>query len=262
MSLLPSRPLGIFSLFLLASCGGGTKQQASSPSAPHHVTTVPDEPKVPSSMDVAQLSYALRGSEDTFRKCFMRSTNSRGRVSAQFGVQLDGSVRGVRIVESDVTDSGVQQCLVDELTRQRFSSQATVSHNRYTFYFRLTDPLNKQQRKKLLKEADRHAEEAVKLLPESKGTIDLDHVSEIVQARYPLYAHCYRDSILRRGESRGVIRFKIHIDAEGLVSRLEDAGSVMPDPYAVDCMAEGFSLMQFKPPQGPDALVRFSMELQ
>ena len=220
-----------------------------------------DDPPEREAMDPAKLSYALRGSEDDFRKCFMRAMDSRGAVATRFSVDASGTVTNARVTTTDITNAGVNQCLIDELRSQKFGTQPTLTDNSYTFVFRLTEPLSEHERKHRLKKADRE-HEALKLLPESKGTIDLGHVADIVQARYPLYAHCYRDSIRRRGESRGLVRFRLHIDATGHVSEVEDEGSVLPDPFAVDCMAEAFCLMSFNAPDGPGAVVRYSMELQ
>lgn len=213
-------------------------------------------------MDVAKLSYGLRGNEEDFRKCFMRSMGSRGTVTTQFSIDSSGAVHDARVVHSSIGQAGVEQCLIDELRSLDFGNQALPSENRFTFVFRLTEPLTDRQRKDLLKKAERQADQAIKLMPESRGTLDLDHVAEVVQARYSLYAHCYRDSIQRRGESRGVVRFRLHVDDAGSVVNVEDDGSVMPDPFAVDCMAEAFYLMRFDPPASSPVVLRYSMALE
>src|SRR5690606_39059901 len=122
-----------------------------------------------------------------------------------------------------------------------------------------------KQRENLLKKADADQRNSYELLPESRGTINAGSVDEIVQVNYPLYAHCYRDSIRRRGESRGLLRLRLHIDENGnyplyahcyrdsirrrgesrgllrlrlhidengRLTDIDDAGSVLPDPYA------------------------------
>jgi hypothetical protein len=213
-------------------------------------------------MDPDKLSYAMRGSEDDFRKCLMKSMGSRGTVATQFRVAQTGQVSGARVLGGSIQNESVTNCLVQELLAQNFSGQREETNNQYTFVFRLTDPLDQQQRRNLLKRADRNSNEALKLMPGSKGDIDLNHVADVVQARYPVYAHCYRDSIRRRGESKGLVRFILHIDPSGRVESIDDDGSVMPDPYAVDCMAEGFYLMTFDPPLGGPASVRYSLHLE
>jgi len=245
---------------LLFGCGAAPAE------SPKPVEEAPTQEAAPAPrlerMDTVRLSYALRGSEEGFRKCFMRSMESRGKVNVQFTVDNAGSVHGAQVLESSLGQHQVEQCLVDQLHELEFGNQSTPSVNRFTFVFRLTDPLSEKQRKALLQKAKRQSGEALKILPESKGTIDLNHVAEVVQAGYPLYAHCYRDSIQRRGESRGVVRFQLHINETGSVFDLKDEGSIMPDPFAVDCMAEAFYLMQFDAPnQGPTTL-RYTMELE
>ena len=222
----------------------------------------PDEPPEPEAMEVSKLSYALRGSEDDFRKCLMQAISARGKVETQFRVTTAGDVVGARVLSSSLHNESAESCLIRELMEQRLGPQATETVNRYTFVFRLTDPLTQKERKARLRKADSNTESALAVLPASQGTIDLAHIADIAQARYPLYAHCYRDSIRRRGESRGLVRFTLHIDEGGRVAEVKDDGSVLPDPYAVDCVAEAFYLMRFDPPQGPDAVVRYSLELQ
>lgn len=250
--------VSVISGIVLLACSSSQTKGATPEGGPDSAS---DDPPEREAMDAAKLSYALRGSEDDFRKCFMRSMDSRGAVAARFSVDANGDVTGARVTETSIENAGVNQCLLDELLTQSFGAQSAPTDNSFTFVFRLTDPLSEQDRKHLLKKADRE-HEALKIMPESKGSIDLGHVAEVVQARYPLYAHCYRDSIRRRGESRGLVRFRLHIDATGRVSEIEDEGSVLPDPFAVDCMAEAFYLMHFDAPDGPGAVVRYSMELQ
>ncbi len=213
-------------------------------------------------MEPDKLSYALRGSEDDFRKCLMRAMGSRGTVETELSVHLSGNVTSARVVGGSIKDASVANCLIDKLKSVRFSPQRTPSLNRYTFVFRLTDPLSKKERDKRLYLIDVRTNEALKVMKGSSGDIDLNHVAGVAQARYPLYAHCYRDSIKRRGQSRGVLRILLDIDAEGRVRGVEDDGSVMPDPYAVDCMAEAFYLMSFDPPTGGPVRVRYTIELE
>jgi hypothetical protein len=246
---------------LVLGCGAAT---TPSPQKTQQVSSKEASSPAPqlAPMDTVRLSYGLRGREEDFRKCFMRSMESRGKVNVQFSVDDAGTVHGARVVASSLGQSHVEQCLVDELLGLDFGNQPAPSVNQFTFVFRLTDPLSEKQRKALLQKAKRQSGESLKILPESRGTIDLNHVAEIVEAGYPLYAHCYRDSIQRRGESRGLVRFRLHINEAGSVFDLQDEGSIMPDPFAVDCMAEAFYLMRFEAPtEGPTTL-RYTMELE
>ena len=52
------------------------------------------------------------------------------------------------------------------------------------------------------------------------------------------------------------------LDEEGRLAQAEDAGSLMPDPFAVDCMTEAFYAMDFPKPQGGPATVRYHLELE
>jgi TonB family protein len=211
-------------------------------------------------LDPAKVSYFLRGSEETFRKCFMRSMGSRGAVAVRFVVEPTGSLSQATVVWSTIGSPLVDECLLEHVRAQRFGEASQKLEASWTFVFRLSDPIDDAQREKLLKEADAQEHDALRILPRSSGTIEANQVHEIVQARYPLYAHCYRDSIGRRGESRGLVRFELDIDEQGQPRRVQDAGSILPDAFAVDCVAEAFYAMRFPKPSGGAVAVEVALE--
>lgn len=242
--------------FVLAACGGASAEKSKSPDpvGPSHRGRPHLDPK--------KISFAMRGNEDTFRKCFMQSIGSRGFVSLRFNVNERGAVESTSVERSSIGKESVGACLVLRMGDQLFGEQPEPTLGRWTFVFNLTDPIDEKERKALLRESDRKGENSFQLLPESQGTIDAGRVDEIVQVNYPLYAHCYRDSIRRRGESRGLLRLHLQIDKEGHLIHVDDAGSVLPDPYAVDCMAEAFFSMNFPPPSGGDALIKYGIDFE
>jgi hypothetical protein len=241
----------------LAACSG-QKKQASSPQAAksNSAYTARDV------LEARKISYAMRGNENDYRKCFMQSIGSRGAVTLHFTVDTRGAVEEARVAWSSIGKSSVGECLVSRFLEQRFGEITHPAEGRWTFVFNLTDPIDDQQREKLLKKAATDKRNSYELLPESTGTIDAGRVDEIVQVNYPLYAHCYRDSIRRRGESRGLLRLRLHIDENGRLTDIDDAGSVLPDPYAVDCMAEAFFAMDFPSPTGGPVLIRYGLDFQ
>jgi hypothetical protein len=41
---------------------------------------------------------------------------------------------------------------------------------------------------------------------------------------------------------------------------VQDAGSVLPDPFAVDCMAEAFYAIDFPKPKGGAVIIRYGLD--
>lgn len=204
----------------------------------------------------------MRGNEDDFRKCFMQSIGSRGFVSLRFKIDERGAVEGASVERSSIEEESVSACLVTRMKDQLFGEQQQPAEGRWTFVFNLADPIDEEEREALLIESDRKAENSFQLLPESQGTIDARRLDEIVQVNYPLYAHCYRDSIRRRGESRGLLRLRLKIDHKGRLIHVDDAGSVLPDPYAVDCMAEAFFAMDFPAPTNGEVSIKYGIDFE
>lgn len=213
-------------------------------------------------MEPKKISFAMRGNEDAFRKCFMQSIGSRGFVSLRFNINQQGAVESADVEHSSIGKESVGACLVARMNEQLFGEQQEPLEGRWTFVFNLTDPIDEKDRDYLIKKSDEKRENSFQLLPESQGTIDGGRLDEIVQVNYPLYAHCYRDSIRRRGESRGLLRLRLQIDEAGRLIHVDDAGSVLPDPYAVDCMAEAFFSMDLPKPEGGEVVIKYGINFE
>jgi hypothetical protein len=192
----------------------------------------------------------------------MQSIGSRGFVSLKFQTDERGAVESTTVEYSNIGKPSVGACLVERMNDQLFGEQSQPLEGSWTFVFNLTDPIDEKERDELIELADKRAENSFQLLPESTGTIEAGRVDEIVQVNYPLYAHCYRDSIRRRGESRGLLRLRLLIDERGRLTHVDDAGSILPDPYAVDCVAEAFFAMNFPQPSGGEVLIKYGVDFQ
>ena len=71
----------------------------------------------------------------------------------------------------------------------------------------------------------------------------------------------YFDALNRRDKVGGSVKFRLAIDERGRVTQLQDAGSKMPDPLAVDCIAEGFYAMNFPAPSGGSVSALYQLRL-
>lgn len=211
----------------------------------------------------AQIVYAMGSDVEEYRKCFMRAFRSPGLVETRFDIDHRGVVEDVTVVRSTIDKVYVPECLKERLLQQRFGELGSPSHGSWTFVYRLTEKIDEDEREALL---ERHAKErhgpAIAIAPESSGQLHPGDIEDATLAGYPLYAHCYRDSIQRRGESRGILSLRLSIDEQGRLTNIEDAGSILPDPFAVDCIAEAFYALEFPAPQGGRVEANYRLELE
>src|SRR5690606_7783490 len=96
----------------------------------------------PRELEPAKISFSMRGSEDTFRKCFMQSIGSRGFVSLRFKIDARGAVRSTSVEHSSIGKESVGACLVERMNEQLFGEQQGPVEGRWTFVFNLTDPID------------------------------------------------------------------------------------------------------------------------
>ncbi len=214
-------------------------------------------------LEPKQVVLAMRGSEEEYRKCFMRAIHQRGIVRTRFSVTKRGTVEELEVVRSTIGQDHVVDCLRSHLQEQHFGHHDGPKKGRWTFVFRLVEPIEESQFQAKLEEArSRTTDGGMQINPNSKGSIDPDSLEEAALAGYPLFARCYRDSISRRTVAGGVLRLRLVIDEQGTVSKVADAGTVLPDPYAVDCIAESFFALRFPKPRGGPVEVDYRLDFQ
>lgn len=214
-------------------------------------------------LEPTRIVYAMGSDVDEYRKCFMRAFQSPGLVETRFEVDSRGVVEDVTVVRSTIDKDYVPECLKERLQEQRFGEIGSPAQGSWTFVYRLTEKIDEDEREELLERdaKERHGP-AIAIAPESSGKLDPGDIEDATLAGYPLYAHCYRDSIQRRGESRGVLSLRLSIDERGRLTNIEDAGSILPDPFAVDCIAEAFYALEFPAPQGGRVVANYRLELE
>lgn len=248
-------PLAALSL----SLGGCVKKEAAQAEAPEEVAT----PSARAAVDPAKIVFSMRGSEADFRKCFMRAIGSRGYVKTAFLLDADGRVEDSTVTESTIGAPQVSDCIKTQLSEKRLGGGGSPERGEWTFVFRLTDPIPDDEfEKRLEKEQKKQPTDGVSIAPGSQGQLDPYDIEQHVAAKYPLFARCYRDSIKRLEAAGGILRLRFSITSSGQVQNVEDAGSVMPDAYAVDCVAEGFYAMTFPAPEGGAADVLYRLDFE
>lgn len=254
---MPSLRTFLLTLPIISACGA---------EAPPAVSPMPAEStrteQQRSVLEPKQVVFALGGSENDYRKCFMRSIGSRGYVRTRFDLSESGEVERVAISESTLDRPDVADCISTRLKNQLFGSLDGPKSAEWTFVFRLADPLSDSKFRGRLQAERRKREDGIVLTKASRGTLDLDRVAERVAVNYPLVARCYRASIERQKAPGGVLRLKLQIGEDGKVRSVSDAGSVMADAFAVDCAAEGFFAMEFPSPVGGVAELLYRLELE
>lgn len=227
--------------------------------------STPPPPAVPSAeptpqekldlLDPGKIVFAMSGSEVDFRKCFFRRPTERGTVRVRWHIDEEGVPHAPEVVDSSLRTEAVQRCLLDRVADMRFGRLERAAIGEWVFVFRLADPpppKSASNDKRSSDPGEEPEEEGIRLEESSRGWLDPERISGTVQAGYRLFARCYRAGLKRQEELAGHLRFQFVIAPSGRVEAVRDQGSDLPDPFAVDCVAEAFYALEFpKPERGP-----------
>lgn len=218
---------------------------------------------VPARLPPQKIVFAFSGRQDDFRKCFLLAATTRGSVTARFEVDERGRVQEASVLRSTIGRDEVDGCLLKRLREQAFGQLEAQMSAEWTFVFRLIDPIpTKDFSWRLKKEQRKQPEDGIVVTEASRGWLEANRIGERVQVRFPLFAHCYRAAIDRNRRAAGIVRLRLEVDATGKVIEVGDAGSVVPDPYALDCIAEGFYAMDLPPPDGGPVQILYRLDLE
>jgi hypothetical protein len=95
----------------------------------------------------------------------------------------------------------------------------------------------------------RAPEPGIAIEASSPGFLEPDAIENVVESGFRLYAHCYRDGLSRDPALGGAIRLNFVIAPTGMVERVADGGSDLPDRRVINCVAQGFFALQFPRPE-------------
>src|SRR5260221_14506518 len=114
---------------------------------------------------------------------------------------------------SPLSDPRIEQCLSEKLYDVRFDPRARPARARWTFVFRLVEPVKDRAgrlKKPSKRERDRaeRRDQGVQLEKGSPGSLDLAAVDNVVESGFPLFARCYRDGIQRNSDLDGAVRLR------------------------------------------------------
>lgn len=250
--------IALVALFFLGGCAASETQKDAK--SPKKQGQSPGGERV--EIEPTKIVYAMRGNEKIYRKCFMRSTAGKGAVATSFDINQQGEVESTKILWSSVEDKSIESCIQERLSNQRFGEQRAPGSGKWTFVFGLSEPIDDDERDQRLKKAEDSGQSGFKMVRGAEGSIDEALFEQMVEVNYPLYAPCYRDSIGRRGESVGILKLHLMIDQTGELTEIDDAGSILPDPFAVDCMAEAFYAITFPQPTNGSVIVEYRIDFQ
>jgi hypothetical protein len=250
----------VLSVALLGACGGATPDPETPDHEPsvRHARAKKATPTPKEELTASEVVIKLRGNETDIRRCFFANPSARGSLSLSWNVNAEGRVERLKRERSTLTDPRIEQCLGEKLYDVHFDPRATPAHARWTFVFRLVEPLkDRRGRIKKLTRRDRDRAESgdqgVQLEKGSPGVLDLAKVDDVVESGFPLFARCYRDGVQRNSNLDGAVRLRFVVGESGHVTVVEDGGSDLTDRQVIDCVAEGFYALHFPEPQRGDA---------
>lgn len=247
------------SVALASGCSAG----APTPESPDDETSsghahAKAAPPPKDELTAGEVVIKLRGNETDIRRCFFANPSARGSLSLSWNVNTEGRIERLKRERSTLTDQRIEQCLSEKLHDVRFDPRAKPAHARWTFVFRLVEPVkDRRGRIKKLTRKDRDraedGDQGVQLEKGSPGVLDLAAVDDIVESGFPLFARCYRDGVQRNSNLDGAVRLRFVVGESGHVTVVEDGGSDLTDRQVIDCVAEGFYALHFPEPQRGDA---------
>jgi hypothetical protein len=217
---------------------------------------------------------AMRGNEVAIRKCFFRAPSEGGFVRIGFKVDRLGVVHAAAVQGSTIENEDVERCLTEQTAALRFGELSQPGKAEWTYVYRLAEPPTKEEsearakkkaerrkkRKRQLEAEEEAVEPGAVIEAGSEGTIDLEHVDQVVQTGYQLYARCYRDGFERNLDLEGTVRFRFVIGKDGRTDEVLDGESNLSDRRVLDCIAETFYALRFPAP-GSKVRVLYRLQL-
>lgn len=244
---------------LVCSCGGSAPSAESADDEARATPAAGQEAPPPKDeLTAGEIVIKLRGNETDIRRCFFANPSARGSLSLGWNVNSEGRIERLKRERSTLSDPRVEQCLAEKLHDVRFDPREKPGHARWTFVFRLVEPLKDRAghvKKPNKRDRDRaeDQDQGVQLEKGSPGSLDLAAVDNVVESGFPLFARCYRDGVQRNSNLDGAVRLRFVVGESGHVTTVEDGGSDLTDRQVIDCVAEGFYALHFPEPARGDA---------
>lgn len=252
----------------LCLCGVVACSSAPDPDYPGTSEPAPNELAPREPLEPEQVLFSLRGKQSAALSCF-EDGDAKGVVHLQWVANPDGSVRGASIRESTVDQREVALCLTRFVGDLRFQRREQPASASWTFVRGVADRTEleraaqerqdapKWQRKREAEKRNR----GVVVDKESRGRLPIATIEEVAEHGFPLYAACMREGLFRDNALQGRVLLHFTIDENGRVQELRDAGSDLPDPQVIDCVAEAFYALQFPEPEGGEVRVTYPILL-
>lgn len=91
------------------------------------------------------------------------------------------------------------------------------------------------------------------------GRLPPEVIQRIVRQNFGRFRLCYENGLRANPKLEGRITVRFVIDPQGAVSSSKDAGSDLPDPAVVSCVARAFGMLSFPQPEGGSVVVAYPM---
>ena len=94
------------------------------------------------------------------------------------------------------------------------------------------------------------------------GKLPAETVRRIVRQNHPRFRHCYEKGLMTNPSLEGRVNVRFVIGRDGAVTNVSNAGSDLPDPTVVSCVARAFYDIGFPKPEGGIVTVVYPIALQ
>src|SRR5882757_7140131 len=132
------RSLLVLGLLPATGCGGAPSA-ASADTEAAAARAAAAAPK--DELSASEVVIKLRGNETDIRRCFFANPSARGSLSLSWNVNSEGRMEHLKRERSTLSDPRIEQCLGEKLYDVRFDPREKPAHARWTFVFRLVEPV-------------------------------------------------------------------------------------------------------------------------
>jgi len=180
-----------------------------------------------------------------YRRGAYKDPHLRGWTQARFTVSAAGQVRRPRLLDTELGDAEVAQCLVDELEDLRFARARKGSS--VWIAMRVgpgDDPLPPPD----------------DLIVPGDGTLPQPAMRQGVEAGLAAFEACYRDGLAYAPGLWGRLVVRYHLTQQGVLDEAFETESRFPDPRTQQCLLRAARKLTFPAPKGGD--LRFVVPLR
>lgn len=161
----------------------------------------------------------------------------RGWSKAVIGVSKNGTVKGARLLETQLADREVAECIVEKLSSLKLPKARSGSNA----WLELR-----------VSPGDEPMPPPESLLVPGEGTLEPEAMRAGIEAGLPAFEECYRAGLRYAPGLWGRILLRFHVTERGKLDEVFQSGTSFPDARVAQCVVRSARKLRFPKPVGGD----------